>query len=210
MKRTVALGHAVIANDQPIDPTNRFHFAGLPQRPFDPDKAKFYLQKANIGSAPIPVVASPAAQYSVELALVLQQTAQKAGLNLEVKRMPADGYWSNHWMKSPVGWGAINPRPSADTLFTQFFKSDATWNESGWKNEKFDQLLLAARAETDLAKRKKMYADMQVLVHEHGGIGIPLFLANIDGHSKKLKGLSPIPLGGLMGYAFAEHVWLEA
>jgi peptide/nickel transport system substrate-binding protein len=210
MKRTVALGHAVVANDQPIDPTNRFHFAGLPQRPFDLDKAKFHLQKANLGSAPVPVVASPAAQYSVELALVLQQTAQKAGLNLEVKRMPADGYWSNHWMKSPVGWGAINPRPSADTLFTQFFKSDATWNEAGWKNEKFDQLLLAARAETDLAKRKKMYADMQVLVHEHGGIGIPLFLANIDGHSKKLKGLSPIPLGGLMGYAFAEHVWLEA
>ncbi|MBT2324624.1 ABC transporter substrate-binding protein [Variovorax paradoxus] len=210
MKRTVALGHAVLANDQPIDPTNRFYFAGLPQRAFDPDKARFHLQRANLGSAPIPVVVSPAAQYSVELALVLQQSAQKAGLNLEVKRMPADGYWSNHWMKTPVGFGAVNPRPSADTLFTQFFKSDATWNESGWKNEKFDQLLLAARAETELAKRKRMYADMQVLVHEQGGIGIPLFLANIDGHSKKLKGLSPIPLGGLMGYSFAEHVWLEA
>ena len=39
---------------------------------------------------------------------------------------------------------------------------------------------------------------------------IPLFLASIDGHSTKLKGLSPIPLGGLMGYSFAEHVWLDA
>jgi peptide/nickel transport system substrate-binding protein len=210
MKRSIALGHAVVANDQPIDPTNRFYFAGLPQRAFDLDKAKFHLQKANLGSAPIPVVASPAALYSVEMALVMQQTAQKLGLNLDVKRMPADGYWSNHWMKSPVGFGNVNPRPSADTLFTQFFKSDAAWNESGWKNEKFDQLLVAARAETDDTKRRKMYADMQVLVHEQGGIGIPLFLASIDGHSKKLKGLSPIPVGGLMGYAFAEHVWLEA
>lgn len=210
MKRSIALGHAVVANDQPIDPTNRFYFAGLPQRAFDLDKAKFHLQKANLGSAPIPVVASPAALYSVEMALVMQQTAQKLGLNLDVKRMPADGYWSNHWMKSPVGFGNVNPRPSADTLFTQFFKSDAAWNESGWKSEKFDQLLVAARAETDDAKRRRMYADMQVLVHEQGGIGIPLFLASIDGHSKKLKGLSPIPVGGLMGYAFAEHVWLEA
>ncbi|ABE42025.1 ABC transporter substrate-binding protein [Polaromonas sp. JS666] len=210
MKRSIALGHAVVANDQPIDPTNRFYFAGLPQRAFDLDKAKFHLQKANLGSAPIPVVASPAALYSVEMALVMQQTAQKLGLNLDVKRMPADGYWSNHWMKSPVGFGNVNPRPSADTLFTQFFKSDAAWNESGWKSEKFDQLLVAARAETDDTKRRKMYADMQVLVHEQGGIGIPLFLASIDGHSKKLKGLSPIPVGGLMGYAFAEHVWLEA
>lgn len=71
-------------------------------------------------------------------------------------------------------------------------------------------MLLAARAETDLEKRRKMYADMQVLVHEQGVIGIPLFLANIEGHSKKFKGLSPIPRGGLMGYAFAEHAWLEA
>jgi peptide/nickel transport system substrate-binding protein len=109
-----------------------------------------------------------------------------------------------------VGFGSVNPRPSADTLFTQFFKSDAAWNEAGWKNEKFDQLLVAARGETDLAKRTKMYADMQVMVHEQGGIGIPLFFSNIDGHSKKLKGLVPIPLGGMMGYAFAEHVWLEA
>ena len=210
MKRSIALGHAVVANDQPIDPTNRFYFAGLPQRAFDLDKAKFHLQRANLGSAPIPVVASPAALYSVEMALVMQQTAQKLGLNLDVKRMPADGYWSNHWMKSPVGFGNVNPRPSADTLFTQFFKSDAAWNESGWKSEKFDQLLVAARAETDNTKRARMYADMQVLVHEQGGIGIPLFLASIDGHSKKLKGLAPIPVGGLMGYAFAEHVWLEA
>ena len=210
MKRAITLGHAVVANDQPIDPTNRFYFAGLPQRSFDLDKAKFHLQKANLGSGPVPVVASPAALYSVEMALVMQQTAQKLGLNLDVKRMPADGYWSNHWMKSPVGFGNINPRPSADMLFTQFFKSDAAWNEAGWKNEKFDQLLLAARAETDNTKRSKMYADMQVMVHEQGGIGIPLFLASIDGHSKKLKGLSPIPVGGLMGYSFAEHVWLEA
>jgi len=155
-------------------------------------------------------VTSPAALYSVEMALVLQQAAQRAGLELEVKRMPADGYWSNHWLNSPVGFGNVNPRPSADTILTQFFKSDAPWNESRWKNPKFDQLLLAARAETDNGKRSQMYADMQTMIHEEAGIGIPLFLASIDAHTTKLKGLSPIPLGGLMGYMFAENVWIDA
>jgi peptide/nickel transport system substrate-binding protein len=209
MKKTIALDYAVVGNDQPIDPTNRFHFAGLPQRAFDLDKAKFHLQKAGITGS-VPVVASPAALYSVEIALVLQQTAQRAGLNLDIKRMPADGYWSNHWLNSPVGFGNVNPRPSADVLLTQFFQSGAAWNESRWKSEKFDGLLLASRAETDLAKRKQMYADMQTMIHNEAGIGIPLFLASIDGHSSKLKGLTPIPLGGLMGYNFAENVWLEA
>ena len=209
MKKTVALDHAVLANDQPIDPTNRFYFAGLPQRPFDLEKAKFHLKKSGV-TGKVPVVASPAALYSVEIALVLQQTALAAGLNLDVKRMPADGYWSNHWLNSPVGFGNVNPRPSADVLLTQFFQSGATWNESRWKNPKFDQLLMASRAETNFDKRKQMYADMQTMIHLESGIGIPLFLANIDGHSSKLKGLSPIPLGGLMGYSFAENVWLDA
>jgi peptide/nickel transport system substrate-binding protein len=156
------------------------------------------------------VVVSPAAVNSVEMALVLQQAAQQIGLNLEVKRMPADGYWSTHWMKHPVGFGNVNTRPSADLALTLFFKSDAPWNEAGWKNEKFDQLLVAARGETDAAKRAQMYADMQVMIHNEGGIGIPMFTSSIDGHVSKLKGLSQIPLGGMMGSSFAEHVWLEA
>jgi peptide/nickel transport system substrate-binding protein len=210
MRKSVALGHAVLGNDQPIDPTNRFYFAGLPQRPFDLDKAKFHLKKSGIGEAAVPVVTSPAALYSVEMGLVMQQSAQKIGLNLDVKRMPADGYWANHWLNSQVGFGNVNPRPSADTLLTLFYKSDAAWNESRFKSEKFDQLLIASRAETDAVKRKQQYADMQVMIHEQAGTAIPLFLASLDGHSNKLQGLSPIPLGGLMGYSFAEHVWLDA
>ena len=209
MKKTIALDHAVVGNDQPIDPTNRFFFKDLPQRPFDLDKAKFHLQKSGV-TGKIPVVTSPAAMYSVEIALLMQQTGQRIGLDLDVKRMPADGYWSNHWLNSPVGFGNVNPRPNADTILTQFFKSDAAWNESRWKSAQFDQLLLAARSEIDLAKRKQMYADMQTMIHNEAGIGIPMFLASIDGHSTKLKGLSPIPVGGLMGYMFAENVWLDA
>jgi peptide/nickel transport system substrate-binding protein len=210
MKQSIALGYAVLGNDQPIDPTNRFYAPGQPQTMLDIDKAKFHLKKANLGSTPIPVVASPAAMYSVDMALILQQTARQAGLNLDVKRMPADGFWSNYWLTAPVGFGTVNPRPNADTLLTQFFKSDAPWNESRWKDPKFDQLLLAARAETDMAKRKQLYGDMQSMIRTDAGIGIPLFLASLDGYSNKLKGLSPIPLGGLMGYSFAEHVWLAA
>ncbi|HSV81305.1 MAG TPA: ABC transporter substrate-binding protein [Ramlibacter sp.] len=210
MLKSIQLGRGVVANDQPISPLNRFHSKGLKQRPYDADKAKWHLQKAKLGSAAIPMVASSAATNSVEMALVLQHAARQAGLNLEVRNMPADGYWSQHWMKHPIGFGNVNTRPSADLALTLFFKSDAPWNEAGWKNEQFDQLLVAARGETDVAKRAQMYADMQGMIHNEGGIGIPMFLSSLDGHNRKLKGLSPIPLGGMMGSNFAEHVWVEA
>ncbi len=210
MIKSIMLGHGVLANDQPVHPSMRFHFNGLKQRPYDPEKAKWHLQRANIGSAAIPMVVSPVATGSIEIAMILQQEARKAGVNFDMRRMPADGYWAQHWMKHPVGFGLIQPRPSVDTVLSLFFKSDAPQNESGWKNDKFDQLLLAARGETDEARRTQMYADLQTMVHEESGIGIPYFMSSLDGHARKLRGLSPIPLGGLMGFSFAEHVWLDA
>ena len=148
----------------------------LPQRPFDPDKAKFHFQKSGIGNTPVELYTSPAAPGSVEMGVLLQEAAEKIGLNIDLKQVPADGYWSNYWMKKPLGFGAINPRPSADILLTLFFKSDANWNESAWKNEKFDQLLVAARGEATKPSARQIYGDMQALVRDHCGIGIPVFI----------------------------------
>ncbi|WP_049623497.1 ABC transporter substrate-binding protein [Frateuria defendens] len=209
MRDAVALGYAELGNDQPIDPSHRFYFPGLPQRAYDPERARYHFRKSGLGNTVVPVVASPVAIYSVEMALMLQQAADGIGLKLDVKRMPADGYWSTYWMKSPIAFGNVNARPSADILFTQFFKSDGPWNASRWRNPHFDQLLLLARSESDEARRQQYYADMQTLIHDGAGVGIPMFLSSLDGHTTRLKGLSPVPLGGMMGAAFAEHVWLE-
>ena len=207
---SVALGNAIVANDQPIHPSNRFWFAGLPQRELDLDKARYHFERSGLGNTPIPVVASPAANLSVEMTLALQQSANRIGMNLQLQRMPPDGYWSNHWGKSAVGWGNVNARPNADAVLTEFFKSDSAFNDVHWKDAQFDQLLMQARAEVDEARRKTMYADMQVMIHEKCGVAIPLFLSSLDAHNARLKGLSTIPVGGLMGYEFAEHVWWDA
>ncbi len=209
MRTAILRNYAVIGNDQPIDPTNRFFFAGLPQRPFDLDRARHHFQRSGIGNTALPMVCAPAAPNSIEMAQVMQETGRRIGMNLEVRRVPSDGYWTNHWFKHPLSFGAVNPRPSADILFTLFFKSDAAWNESAWRNPQFDQLLGAARAETDEARRRQMYADMQVMVHNESGIGIPVFQSLLDAHVSRLKGLGAIPLGGLMGYDFAQYVWLD-
>lgn len=210
IRTAVFRGYAVIGNDQPIDPSNRYYNKDLPQRAFDPDKAKFHFQKSGVGSTPVELYASPAAPGSVEMGVLLQEAAKKIGLNIDVKQVPAAGYWSNYWMKKPLGFGAINPRPSADVLLTLFFKSEARWNESAWKNDRCDKLILEARAEADEGKRKQLYGEVQSIIKDHCGIGIPVFITLLDAHADKLKGLKPIPVGGFMGNAFAEHVWLEA
>ncbi|WP_122869812.1 ABC transporter substrate-binding protein [Pseudomonas viridiflava] len=210
VKSAVFRGYARVGNDHPIAPGSRYFNADLPQRACDPEKAKFLLKKAGMEKITMAVAASPAATGSVDIAVLLQQSAKQAGLTLNVNRLPSDGYWSNHWMKHPLSFGNINPRPNADVIFSQFFQSSAPWNESGWKNDQFDQLLMLARGETDDDKRAKMYGDMQTLVSQNCGIGIPVFISNIDGVDKRIQGYSSNPLGGFMGYMFSEQVWLDA
>jgi peptide/nickel transport system substrate-binding protein len=209
IKKALFRGYAEIGNDHPIAPTDRYFCADLPQRDYDPERAKFHLKKAGLEGIRIPMYASPAAPGSVDTASLLQEAASRIGLKLAVSRVPADGYWSNHWMKHPLGFGNVNPRPTADLKFSLFFKSDAPWNVSGWVNSQFDQLVVAARAESDEQKRRQMYADMQALVHRDCGVGIPVFISLLDAHDSRIKGLGSIPIGGLMGYSFADHIWLE-
>jgi peptide/nickel transport system substrate-binding protein len=210
IRRALFRGYGMIGNDHPIPPGHRYFNAELPQRPHDPERARFHLKKAGLIGVRLPLYASPAAEGSVDMGSVLQEEAAKVGLKLAVNRVPADGYWSNHWMKHPLGFGNTNPRPTADLLFSLFYSSSAPWNESGWKNERFDQLLVAARGEADEARRKQLYGDMQELVHNHGGIGIPTFISLIDAYDRRLRGYGSIPIGGLMGYSFADYVWLDA
>lgn len=209
IKKALFRGYAEIGNDHPIAPSDRYFSPDLPQREYDPDRAKFHLQKSGLSGVRVPMYASPAAPGSVDTASLLQEAAAGIGLKLAVNRVPADGYWSNHWMKHALGFGNINPRPTADLKFSLFFKSDAPWNVSGWQNEQFDQLVIAARGEGDEAKRRQMYADMQELVHHKCGVGIPVFISLLDAHDARIKGLGSIPIGGLMGYSFADHIWLD-
>ena len=209
IKKALFRGYAEIGNDHPIAPSDRHFDPDLPQREYDPERARFHLQKSGLAGIRVPMYASPAAPGSVDTASLLQEAAAGIGLRLAVNRVPADGYWSNHWMKHALGFGNINPRPTADLKFSLFFKSDAPWNVSGWHNEQFDQLVVAARAEGDEEKRRQMYADMQALVHHECGVGIPVFISLLDGYDARIKGLGSIPTGGLMGYSFADHIWWD-
>ncbi|MES1955025.1 ABC transporter substrate-binding protein [Salinisphaera hydrothermalis] len=208
IKQIIFNGYAEVANDQPLPSTNPYYFDGLTQRVYDPDRAKSLFKKAGVAGAKLEIVASEAADSSVDMATFLQQAAAPAGLNIKIKRAPSEGYWSNDWAKKPITFGNINARPTANMLFSQFFTSGAPWNESHWHNPKFDQLVRASRQEPDKAKRKQMYADMQRMVHDSSGIGIPVFITELTGYSSKLGGMDhQIPLSGMMGHRFAENVW---
>jgi peptide/nickel transport system substrate-binding protein len=207
--KTILRGYGKVGNDSPIPSFDPFYAADIPQRHYDPDKAKFHMKKSGY-DGPIPLSTADAAfAGAVDTAQLMQAALSKAGIQLQVTREPSDGYWDNVWMKKAFCASYWGGRPTADLMFSVAYKSDAPWNESFWKRPDFDQTLAAARSELDFAKRKKMYHDLQAMVVDEGAELIPMFNNFIEGTSKKVKGYVPVPYLEVSGLRAAEKVWLE-
>lgn len=205
----VMAGFGSIANDHPIPPSDPFHAADIPQREYDPEKAKHHLGKSGFEGALELHTGNVTFSGAEAMAALFQQSAAKAGLNVEIRREPADGFWSNVWMKKPFIGGAWGGRPTADIMLTTAYSSDAPWNDTMWRRDAFDQKLALARAETDFDVRKAHYHDLQLMIHEDGGAAIPFFVNNVDGVRDEVKGFYAAGSFEMSGLRVAERVWLE-
>ena len=93
-------------------------------------------------------------------------------------------------------------------MFSTAYTSSADWNDTRFFNEQFDQLLVAARGELDVAKRTSMYADMGTIVRDEGGLIAPMFNNFIDATSDKVAGWGPSKGFGLMNFYAPMKMWV--
>jgi len=203
-------GQASLANDQPIGKAYFDHSPDIPQRMLDPEKAKFHLKKSGIGNTPIEIVAAEVAPGAIEQCLFLQREARKIGLTVNVKKVTTDGYWGAVWLKAPMCVVAWNMRPTANIMMSLAYKSDAKWNETYWKDEKFDKMLVDVRGVTDAAKRKQMYHDLQEIVHDKAGTVTPVHRNYVDAVASYVKGRTYVPLNNFGGAEAAPYLWRDS
>jgi len=186
----IFFGYGQLGNDNPVGPANYFRASTdeLPQREYDPEQAKYYLKQAGLSSLSVKFHAADTGfSGAVDAGALMRESAKAAGIDIEVVREPNDGYWSNVWMVKP--WSACywSGRPTEDWIFSQIYYSKADWNDTHWNNSSFDKLLVEARSETDEAKRRDKYVEMQRIVHNDGGLALPVFLSEIMGYRSNLS-----------------------
>ena len=209
MVQTILRGHGRPGNDSPITPANVYFSEAVQPRPYDPEKSKFYLKQAGMSSLKVDLSASDAAfSGAVDTAVLFKEHASKAGIDINVVREPNDGYWTNVWRKKPFCMCYWAGRPTEDWMFSQVYAKGTPYNDTHWDNERFNKLLVEARAELDTTKRRTMYGEMQQLVSDDGGVIIPMFAnmlsarSNKVGHAKAVA--SNLPLDG---WKCAERWW---
>ncbi len=183
----ILFGTGTPGNDFHVSP-NMPYWPDIEQRVYDPDKAKFHLKKAGMESLSVSLSAADSVlPGAVDMIVLYSEQAKAAGIDIKPVREANDSYWADVWLKKPfvfVKWGA---RPTPDNMFTLAYSADSPWNEAHWINDRFNELLLLAKAELDETRRAEMYREMCQLARDDGGTIIPLFVNFVYARRSNLR-----------------------
>ena len=201
-------GLGSVGRDHPIPQHDPFFAADVEALERDPDKVAFYLKRAGMADASFELSASDANFGGANASIVMAELMNEAGVNVTVKRVPSDGYWSAVWMKAPWCGSSWYGRPTADQMLSIAYITGGSWNESFWSHQRFDQLVLEGRRTVDAARRAEIYRECQLIMRDEGASVIPVFTNWIDAYRTRVKNLKGHP-HGFTGWMYWEEVWLD-
>ncbi len=208
MVKKILRGYGYVGNDHPIQRPYRYHADELPQRKYDPEKAKYHLKRAGELDHTFKLHTADAAFHgAIDAAVLYKLSAAKAGIKIKVVREPNSGYWSNVWLKKEWCTCFWSGRSTPDWMFSTAYAGDAKWNDTKWNHKRFNQLLIEARAELDEAKRREMYIECQRIVRDEGATVIPAFSLQLSAATKKLGFKNVAANWEFDGFRIAERWW---
>ena len=207
--KIVLNGFGTVGNDHPIGQGHKYYAADLPQRQYDPEKAKYHLKKAGLEGFTFDL-STMDRKGMTELALVFKEHAAEAGIKINVIKKPNDGYWSNVWMNDPFVVATWNGRSNVDNQFTAGWVEKSDWNECYWKNKRFNELLELARKEKDDKKRGEMYFEMQSICRDKAPDIVPAFFNHLGAMTKNV-GFDKVASNAREdGFRLTERWWFES
>jgi len=168
--------------------------------PHDPDKARKLLADAGFGAGlEIPMLgwSDQASQQAQE---VLMDMLGKVGVRPKMKvgsiADTSSQFYGPQNKNFPIYLSGWSGRPDPTLTYTLMFAKDGFYNAGRVEGATgIDGAIAATQASTDIAERKKAFADLQRLVVENALFCPLLFNPEIDAFSHKVKNFKPNLLG---------------
>jgi peptide/nickel transport system substrate-binding protein len=198
-----SLGNDIVGKGLP------FYDNDLPQREQDIEKAKSLLKTAGQENLNVLLQTSQIFPGFVESATLLAEQAKAAGVTIRLKQEPPNAYYNPSllYLKMPFAetqWAIT----SMKFFYLQALTSTAPYNETHWKDARFNTLLFQAIGETDDAKAQDLWNQVQTIQYNEGGYLNWTNADWVDGLSNKVKGMAPSGAGALGNMTFM-NAWLE-
>lgn len=163
----------------------------------DQEKAKEYLATAlsELGctvddlSAHLSIDCGDSATSTAEASFYQEQWRQVLGIEVTVNPMitkqGSQNRKTGNYVMSVTGWG---PDYNDPNTFLDLWVTDGGNNQTGFSNERYDELIDLASKETDLEKRESYFIECEQIIADQLPIGPAFWRASSYACSDKIKG----------------------
>ncbi len=156
----------------------------------DKNRASELLKSGGYDGTPLRILTSRQFEFHFKMAEVAKLALEQAGFAVEMdvvdwatlgQRRNDPALWDIYITHSP-----FLPEPALTSMY-------APTSRLGWKEPKKDAILTAFTTETDPAKRKELFAQLQQIVFDDVGFIKIGGFNSLSGYRKGLTGISPTP-----------------
>ncbi len=204
----VVFDGAFAPGNQPFPPDSPFYDERFPVPERDPDRARELLEEAGYGDGVELEVQMANNPVQTQVMEVVQSMAAEVGIDISLRATEfatlLDEQSAGNFEGSQVGWsGRVDP----DGNIHQFLHCDGGINDSGWCDERTDELLDGARTTNDLDERKAMYDEAREIFEENLPLIYLYHPSWIWAMDAAIEGFEPNPDGmiRLEGVRYAEE-----
>lgn len=203
---TAYLGFAEIGNDL-YGLGAPFYAADLPQRGYDPERARALLREAGHDGLTVTLTTADSSPGQLDSATLFVEQAKAAGITVVLETVPADNYAAQVSGRLPLthnNWWNY----SLDYYYGQTTTSDAPGG-TGWRRPEWDARFAEARGTLDVDERGRLFADLQRELYEEGNLIVHSFVKQPAAVRSTVQGAPPFTLG-TDDWANYRGVWLTA
>lgn len=178
-------------------------YAPLPKKGRDPAEAMALLEDAGASDHVFDLV-SVDDDWRRQTTDAIAAQMQDAGMRV-TRTIVSEARFAEEWNEYPFSTTNWNGRPLGVQVLALAYQSDANWNETGFNDPEFDQLLTEALATPDVATRRGLMARLEEILQSSGVIVQPYWRKIYRSHSSKVHGYE-------MHQSSEQHlekVWIE-
>jgi peptide/nickel transport system substrate-binding protein len=143
-------------------------YAELPPQKVDPAAAMELMKEAGMEDFEHEIISLDDG-FERDTTDAIAAQLRDAGFKVKRTVLPGSTYW-NAWDKHPFSSTAWNPRPLDVQILVLAYKSDGVWNETGFQNAEFDEVLAEANAIADADTRRAKVKRLEEIMQEEGVI----------------------------------------
>ena len=174
----VAANHHVC----PIHPA----YVDIGPAPFDPAAAKAMMDAAGLADFEHELITVDD-DWQKNTGDAVAAQLRDAGINIKRTILPGSTFW-NDWTKYPFSSTQWNHRPLEVQILALAYRSGEAWNETGYANPEFDNLINQALSIADDDTRREVTEKIETLLREDGVIIQPFWRSLYSHHNGKVVG----------------------